>query len=74
MTKYFVVTPPYEEPGSCGSDVVEVEADTKREALVKGVRELRRTHSHWLQDQESDGHSPFAGLKVELVEVEVVKP
>ena len=38
MTKYFVVTPPYEdyETGSCGSDVVEVEADTKREALVKG--------------------------------------
>ncbi len=64
--KYFVVTPPYEQVyGEYGSDVAEVEATSKREALVKGLRELRRMRSRWLQDQASDRHSPFAGLKAE---------
>ena len=46
--------------------MVVVVADNKRQAKVEGVRELRRTKSDWVQDQESDGRSPFAGLKVHL--------
>ncbi len=72
MTKYYVVTPVYTtyyspwglEPPDTGADVVEVEAQTKREAKVLGVRELRRTHSKWMQDRYTDGLSPFTGIKV----------
>jgi len=70
--RWFVITPPYErypgnawgnpEPPEYGADVVEVEAETKRKALVEGVRELRRTHSRWLQDYDGN---PFTGLTVE---------
>jgi hypothetical protein len=67
--RYYVVTPPYErysssiyDPGEYGCDVVEVEAPTKKQAKVKGLRELRRTHSHWIRDY-CDGN-PFKGLEV----------
>lgn len=73
MTTWFIVTPRYMlygpthlDPPEYGSDVVEVSADTKRQALVKGVRELRRIGSHWLQDMTSDGRSPFTGLQAHL--------
>ncbi len=72
--KYCVYTPAYDyggsdyDPPEYGSDVAEVDAPTKREALVRGVRELRRTHSRWLQDRESDGHCPFTALKAEPLE------
>lgn len=76
MTRWFVITPEYErypgsyysfepEPPEYGCDVVEVEAETKRKALVEGVRELRRSRSDWLRDQVGDNKSPFTGLKVE---------
>ena len=70
--RWFIVTPAYErypgnaygdpEPPEYGADVVEVEADNKRKALVAGVKELRRTRSRWLQDHDGN---PFTGLKVE---------
>lgn len=73
--KYFVVTPPYNRhelstftPPEYGADVVEVEAETKAEAKVKGLRELRRTGSWWVQDMETDLRNPFNGLEVHEAE------
>ena len=73
LKKYYVVTPPYTtyfgnaataiDPPEYGCDVVEVEARTKREAKILGVRELRRIHSKWMEDQVSNGANPFTGLK-----------
>ena len=69
MTRYCVFTPPYENyDNEYGSDVVEVEATTKRKALVLGLAKLRLQRSQWVQDQTSDGRSPFAGLKCEELE------
>ena len=74
--KYLIVTPEYEtyygdyEPPEYGCDVVEVEASTKREAKVLGLRELRRTGSKWILDGASDEHNPFTGLKVYNAEEE----
>ena len=73
MRKYIVFTPSYElrsayAPPETGSDVVEVEATTRVAALVLGLRELRRMHSHWVADRESDNRCPFVGLKAEEVE------
>ena len=75
MPRYYVITPEYGTtdpilddgtgPYEYGCDVVEVEAPNTRVAKVLGVRELRRTKSHWMRDQDGDGHSPFTGLKVE---------
>ena len=77
--KYIVCTPIYDripdmyyEPGEPGCDVVEVEAETKREALVKGLRLLRQQRSQWVNDQQSDGRSPFNGLQTELLEGEEI--
>lgn len=71
---WYVITPEYtnyyndwDEPPEIGADVVTVEANTKREALVKGVRELRRTRSGWLDDANSN---PFTGLRAEKAECE----
>ena len=75
MSRYYVVTPPYERinqsyycPNEWGSDVVEVEAVNKIDAKVVGLRELRRTRSHWVQDMESDKRNPFNGLIGEFIE------
>lgn len=51
------------EPPEYTCDWVVVEAETRRQALVEGVRELRRIGSDWILDQQSDGASPFTGLK-----------
>lgn len=53
------------EPPEYTCDYVEVAAPTKRKALVAGVRALRAMGSDWLLDQQSDGASPFTGLKAE---------
>lgn len=72
MPKWWVVTPVFEttayglEPPEIARDVVLVEADTKREAKVKGVRALRalsgRSYMNWWKDTSE---SPFKGLLVE---------
>ena len=71
---YYVVTPEYEQvvpilddgtgPVELVSDVAYVEAKNQREALVFGVRELRRDKSKWLRAQTINECSPFTGLKV----------
>jgi hypothetical protein len=69
MTKYIVFTPSYTTGGygfaplEYGADVVEVEADSKRAALIKGLRELTRIGSQWVMDMRSDNRNPFNGLK-----------
>ena len=72
--KWYVVTPEYErypagetDPPEYGADVVDVEAATQREALVLGVRELRRTRSHWLRDHDGN---PFSGLTADTFDDE----
>ncbi len=57
----FLMTEPPEE--TC--DVVEVIAPNRRAARVAAVREMRRQHMTWIEDQQSDGASPFTGLKVD---------
>ena len=64
--KYCVYTPAYEQGyNEYGSDTAIVEAPNKKAALVEGVRQLRLSQSRWLQDQQSNGCSPFTGLKAE---------
>lgn len=77
--RWFVVTPPYEyqeviDPELGGPvyetcDVIEIEADSKRDALVLGVHVmLHDTRSYsWCLDQRKDGMNPFAGVKAEPV-------
>lgn len=71
--RYYVCTPPYDthewsryQPHDWGSDVVEIEAHSKREARVRGLQELRRTHSRYLKLHEDE--NPFKGLQVEPME------
>ncbi len=73
MRWYYVVTPEYEQvvhilddgigPVESVSDVAYVEAKNQREALVTGLRELRRDGSKWLRAQTINKCSPFTGLK-----------
>lgn len=84
MRKWAVITPEYgvmipvtDEglgPLEYGCDVIEIEADTRRAAVVLGVKEMLRGgkggHGHglryqWCRDQRSDGRSPHAGVKAE---------
>ena len=66
--KYYVFTPPYGDMYGYGSDVAEVEAETKRKAKVLGLRELRRTRSRWIADAETDNRCPFSKLNVEVAD------
>lgn len=78
MKWWHVVTPQYgtvipvcdfgQGPTEYGADVVEVQAATKREAVVAGVkRMLKGPYSSrgfkWCIDQRCDGRNPFAGVK-----------
>jgi hypothetical protein len=63
--EYGVVIPITDEgqgPLEYGCDVVEVEADTKADARVLGVHELRKIPRGYI-DRYSD-ENPFAGLRV----------
>lgn len=76
MQPYYVISPEYgtkipilddgSGPIEYGCDFVEVEARTKREALLIGVRRMLRERRSWALDQRSDGANPFVGYKVEL--------
>lgn len=80
MTRYYVVSPEYEtyhgggydppEPPEWGCDFVEIEADSKRDALILGVREIMRTQKRhsWAHDNQLDGKPPWAGYKVEIAD------
>lgn len=86
MKLWYVVTPEYgvvipildygQGPVEYGCDVIEIEAETRRDAIALGVREMLRggkgghgrgERYEWCRDQRSDGLSPYAGVKAELV-------
>lgn len=48
-------------PMEYGCDVVHVEAETRRDALLLGVALFRQHGAHYLHDAEN----PYAGVKVE---------
>lgn len=80
MKRYFVVSPGYEsygrpygdppEPPEYGCDVLEIEADSKRTALILGVREMLTWRESWAKDNRDDGLPPWAGYRVEEVEAD----
>ena len=72
--RYWVSTPAYSRggdwynPPEFGSDVVEVDAPTKRAAIRLGLRALRKMGSRWVRDMESDKRCPLNGLKADADE------
>ena len=76
MKRWYVVTPEYGEvvpvldygqgPLEYQADVIEIEAETRRDAILIGVKMMRENPSkyHWFR--HADGN-PFAGVKAELV-------
>mgnify|MGYP001558339708 CR=1 FL=1 len=74
MPNYLVVTPQYEErisilddgtgPIEMVRDTCEVIAKNMREARVLAVHTWRQQHRYWVEDQMSNGASPFTGLRV----------
>ena len=79
MKPYYVVTPEYEVtmqildfgegPKEPCRDVVEVEANTKREAKIKGLKELRKIQRGWINWYRDTDTNPFTGLRVEEKEL-----
>jgi hypothetical protein len=80
LKSWLVITPEYDEvepilddgtgPTWTAADVIEIEAETARDALILGVKEMLRGHVggtryQWCIDQREDCLSPFAGVKVE---------
>ena len=76
MKRWYVFTPEYGEvipitdegqgPMEYNADVIEVEAETRRDALICGVRLMRANprEYHWFR--HCDGN-PFVGVKAEPV-------
>lgn len=82
MKRWYVVTPEYgvvipildygQGPIEYGCDVIEVEAETKRDAITFGVLQMLKggkgghgkgERYTWCIDQRSDNLCPFAGVK-----------
>lgn len=79
MKHYLVITPEYGEvdpvldygqgPIEYGCDVIEVEAQTKREARDLGVYEMLRNKDYqYCRDSRDGGENPFTGITVEVVD------
>jgi hypothetical protein len=76
---YGIVVPVTDEgqgPTEYGCDVIEIEADTRRDAITLGVKEMLKGRSgghglgmcfQWCLDQRSDNANPWAGVKAELI-------
>ena len=86
LTRWWVITPEYgvvipvtdegQGPTEYGCDVIEIEAETRRDAIVFGVREMlkgrrgghgRGMRYQWCLDTRGDGTSPYAGVTAEAV-------
>lgn len=81
LRRWYVVSPAYwsgrswdpPDPGDYGSDVVKVEAPTKRAAIVAGVRKMRaEIRQGWHNWYGSDQH-PFKGMKAYDADAEDAK-
>jgi hypothetical protein len=83
LRRWLVFTPEYSEviailddgsgPIEYGCDVIEVEAETRRDAIAFGVKlMLAATHSKYpyVHDARSDKVCPYTGVRAELVEDE----
>lgn len=83
MKHWYVVTPEYDEvdvicdgqgPIETVADIIEIEAETKRDAISLGVKEMLKPwygkgeHFKWCKYQRSDNASPYAGVKAFPVE------
>lgn len=56
------------DPGEYGADVIEVEAESKRDAIILGVAALMKERRHtWASDNRGDGQPPWAGYKADEV-------
>ena len=83
MERWYVVTPEYGTvipvlddgtgPMEYGADVIEIEAETKRDAIALGVKEMLRLNRDangwrftWCKDQRDSGCSPYAMVKAWL--------
>ena len=89
MKRWYVVTPEYGEvipilddgtgPMEYGADVIEIEAETARDAVALGVKEMLKGRCgkwgdryRWCLDARSDRVSPYAGVKaIEIPEEEI---
>ena len=73
---YYIVTPEYDVvipvtdegqgPVEMVADVVEIEAETARDAKALGVKLMladRTRKNRWCKNQRRDGLSPYAGVK-----------
>jgi hypothetical protein len=76
VKRWLVITPEVETvvpilddgsgPTEIGADVIEVEAETRRDAIALGVRLMLRSGRKqytYCRDQRSDRCSPFAGVR-----------
>lgn len=80
MHKYIVYSPPFvtyhggwnlpedAQVPEEGVDVWEGEAKNAREAKILAVREWSKDYKSWINDQRSEGHNPFSGLKAERLD------
>ena len=75
MKRWFVVTPEFsytevildgQGPSYDTVDAIEIEAETARDAVKLGVREmLRRPGFSYCEDQQSDERCPYTGVFAE---------
>ena len=74
MRRWFVVTPEFDYtdiivdgqgPTYPVRDVIEIEAETARDAIALGVKEmLKQGHDYrWCRDARTDGVSPYTGVE-----------
>ena len=76
LKRYYVVTPPvlyqdiivdgqgpwYEEP-----DVLEIEAETAKDAVMLGVKVMFKSRDYsYCREQRRDGCSPYTGVRAKL--------
>ncbi len=82
LKRFLIVTPAYEsggdyyEPPEVGADVVEVEAETARDAVAIGVKLMlagNRKFYRYCRNQRTNGCSPYAGVRA-ILQVEELTP
>ncbi len=79
MNRFYVVTPPVgcvdvvtdegQGPWVEECDVILIEAETPKDAIALGVREMLngpRRQYHYCRDQRADKRSPYAGVRAVL--------
>ena len=72
LKRWYVITPEYgtvvpvldwgQGPIEYNCDVIEIQARTKRDALLLGVKEMRRLQYEWFDDPSEN---PYTGVRVE---------